>query len=225
MDGSNSSEDRLQIEVGDRTVSAIKTSPGGPSRFTFVYAPGAGSNIEDPFGQFLSLRLACEGITTVRFQFPYMEAGKRPPDRPPLLQETWRAAIRVARSDNGKLIVGGRSMGGRVASQVVSQGTQVDGLALFAYPLHAPAKPTVWRDEHLPDIGVPTFFCSGDRDNFASPNELNTVTSKIPNPTVHILSGADHGFAVLKASGRSRQDVWDDALEAILGWLEAASFG
>ena len=106
-----------------------------------VYAPGAGSNLNDPFGRYLAQHLAGAGISTVRFQFPYMEDRKRRPDPPRLLEETWREVIRIVRPSSGRLVIGGRSMGGRIASQVVAQGTKVDGLALFAYPLHPPSNP------------------------------------------------------------------------------------
>ena len=111
-------------------------------------------------------------------------------------------------------------MGGRIASQVVAQGVEATALALFAYPLHSPGKPSQWRDEHLPEINVPTLFCSGTRDTFATPEELETVAARIPDATVHILDGADHGFSVLKSSNRARQDVWDEAIEVMLQWID-----
>ena len=213
-------DENLEIPVGNLTVSAIRTSPDDDARFTFVYAPGAGSNINDPFAKYLASRLAAAGASTVRFQFPYMEAGKRRPDRPALLEETWRAVIDGIQLDPENLIVGGRSMGGRIASQVVAQGTQVAALALFAYPLNPPYNPAVSRDGHLPDINVPTLFCSGTRDNFASPVNLTAVAAKMKNATVHELDGADHGFAVLKSSSRTREDVWTEAVDVMLGWVE-----
>ena len=217
------SDEKYTISVGERTVSAIRTSPDGDARFTFVYAPGAGSNINDPFGQYLSARLPAAGASLVRFQFPYMEAGKRGPDRPPLLEATWRAVIDTFRGDSGKLVVGGRSMGGRIASQVAAQGTQVNGLALFAYPLNPPSNRAVTRDSHLPDIGVPTLFCSGTRDNFATPDDLIAVAGRMPNAAFHELDGADHGFAVLKRSGRAREDVWKEAADVLLDWFDGIS--
>ena len=98
------SDEKYTITVGDKTVSAIRTSPDGDARFTFVYAPGAGSNINDPFGEYLSARLSAAGASLVRFQFPYMEAGRRGPDRPPLLEETWRQVISSIQPITGKLV-------------------------------------------------------------------------------------------------------------------------
>jgi predicted alpha/beta-hydrolase family hydrolase len=217
------SDENYQITVGDKTVPAIRTSPDGDARFTFVYAPGAGSNIKDPFGEYLSARLPDAGASLVRFQFPYMETGKRAPDRPPLLEATWRAVIDTFRADSDKLVVGGRSMGGRIASQVAAQGTEVDAVALFAYPLNPPGKRAAPRDGHLPDIAVPTLFCSGTRDSFATPDDLTAVAGRMPNGAFHVLDGADHGFAVLKRSGRAREDVWKEAADVLLEWFEGIS--
>ncbi len=213
-------DEKFEIQVGERTVSAIRTLPVEEDKFTLVYAPGAGSNISDPFGRYLSSRLAERGGSTVRFQFPYMEASKRRPDRPLLLQETWRAVIGGIQPGINKLVVGGRSMGGRIASEVVAHGTQVDALILFAYPLNPPYNRTISRDGHLADIEAPTLFCSGTRDNFASPADLKAAASKVPNATVHELEGADHGFTVLNTSGRTREDVWNEAADVMLEWLE-----
>jgi hypothetical protein len=201
-------------------ITCIRTPAAGRGTgWTFVYAPGAGSNIRDPFGDAAAAALAAAGIATVRFQFPYMEAGRRAPDRPPLLEATWRAVIDAARADASRLVVGGRSMGGRIASQVVAQGVAVDALALFAYPLHSPGKPEQLRIEHLAAITAPVLFCSGTRDAFASPDELRAAAKGMRRAKVHLLEAADHGFAVPKASGRTREQVWAEAVSAMMTWL------
>ena len=213
-------EERLQFTVKDRMVSGLRVLPENEaSAYTLVYAPGAGSNLQDPFGNYLAEHLGRSGITTIRFQFPYMEEANRRPDPPGLLEETWKEVIRITLLINGKLVVGGRSMGGRIASQVVAQGMDVDALALFAYPLHPPSNPGKRRDGHLPKISVPTLFCSGTRDPFASAEELAEAASKVPKATVHHLNEADHGFAVLKSSGRTRTDVWVEAVDSRLSWI------
>ena len=197
-------EERIQIEVSQgRTVTAIRTTPDDPGDRLFIYAPGAGSNINDGFGAFVSRNLAKKRISTLRFQFPYMEAGKRRPDSPSVLEETWRRAMRAAEPDGLRLAIGGRSMGGRIASQIVASGTEADGLALFAYLLRPPWRPEQLRDKHLGDIGLPTAH----------------GRSEVPQATVHILEGADHGFNVLKCSGRTRDEVWGEAADALLDWL------
>jgi predicted alpha/beta-hydrolase family hydrolase len=215
-------EKRLQVSLPDGAgVSAIQTGPaGGGDGTLFVYAPGAGSNLRDPFGGFLASSLADAGLCLLRFQFPYMEAGRSLPDRSPVLETTWRAVIAAARERSATLVIGGRSMGGRIASQVVA-GSDVDvaGLALFAYPLHQPGKPERTRDAHFASIGVPTLFCSGTRDSFATPVELEAAGAAVQQPTFHFIVGADHGFNVLKASGLTREDVWQEAAEILLDFL------
>jgi predicted alpha/beta-hydrolase family hydrolase len=201
------------------TLTTARTEAQGKQRALFIYAPGAGANVHDPFGRYLAPRLAEHGIETVRIQFPYMEAKKRRPDPPTVLEATWRAAIDALRPRRGTLIAGGRSMGGRIASQVVAQGASVDALALFAYPLHPPGRPERMRDAHLPQIAVPTLFCSGTRDAFASPDELRAAAAKVSRATVHLLEHADHAFAAPKASGRTREDIWSEAAEAMIRWL------
>jgi uncharacterized protein len=213
-------EETRQIALPDgRGVTAIWMPAAGTSRWTFVYAPGAGSNVRDPFAELAARELAPHGVATLRFQFPYSEEGRKAPDREPVLEATWRAAIQNARALGGRLVVGGRSMGGRIASQVVAQGEAVDALALFAYPLHAPGRPERRRDAHLAKISGPTLFCSGTNDAFASADELSELTSVVARSELHLLDGADHGFAVLKSSGRTRNDVWMEATEALRDWL------
>lgn len=219
----------FKLTVRDKILTARVSVPNarGPDgqKVTVIYAPGAGSNINDPFGAFLSDRLSEEGISTVRFQFPYMEAGTRRPDSPALLEETWREIVGFFRPPASRLVIGGRSMGGRIASRIVATGAQVDGLALFAYPLHPPnnrarSNPSQPRNEHFPDISVPTLFCSGTRDRFGTPEELRAAAANVPEATVSLLDGADHGFAVLKSSGRTREDVWSEASENMVSWLD-----
>jgi len=215
-------EETFPIAIGDgRSVTAVRTpAEGSRSSWLFVYAPGAGSNVHDPFGVLACRHLAARGISSVRFQFLYMEARKRSPDSPPVLEATWRAAIEAVRTPGLRLVIGGRSMGGRIASQVVAQGVKVEALALFAYPLHPPGRPFQVRDQHLPAIEVPTLFCSGTNDAFASPDELRAAASKVRQSTVHFLEGADHGFAVPKSSGRARDDVWAEAVGVLRDWLQ-----
>lgn len=200
-------------------VTAVRHSPTADTRWTFVYAPGASAGIEDPFGVFACTALATRGVTAVRFQFPYRERGRGGPDRPPVLEATWRAVIEAFRGE-GKLCAGGRSMGGRVASQVVAQGVAVDALALFAYPLHPPGRPQQARDEHLPSIRARSLFVSGTRDAFGSPGELRSAASKVRRSSVHLLDEADHGFNVPKRTGRTRADVHAEAVETLLRWLK-----
>jgi predicted alpha/beta-hydrolase family hydrolase len=221
MSGSVRRETKFRIHVGDNmTVTAVRSAPPGAPAWVCVYAPGAGSNIDDPFGRFLAAVLPERAVQVVRFQFPYMEAGRRGPDRPPLLEATWRAALDAVRVPGVRLCVAGRSMGGRIASQVLARGAKADALALFAYPLHPPGKPEQRRDEHLASLRVRTLFCSGTRDTFAAPDELREAAGLVKRAKVHLLEAADHGFAVQKASGRTREDVYREAAHVLLSWLK-----
>ncbi len=212
--------DAITIALPDgRAVSGLWTPAEAAPRWCVVYAPGAGAKLSDGFGLALAEALPPQGIGVLRFQFPYTEEGRRLPDRLPVLEATWTAAIRFARDRGGRLVAGGRSMGGRIASQVVGKGEAVDGLALFAYPLHPPGRPDQRRDAHLPRIAVPTLFCSGTNDAFATPEELRAAAALIPRVTVHLLRQADHGFHVAKRTGRTRQEVWDEAIAALVTWL------
>ena len=133
--------------------------------------------------------------------------------------ESWRAVIDAIRGDGAKLALGGRSMGGRVASMVHADGVPCDALALFAYPLHPPGRPDKMRDEHLPSVRARTLFVSGTNDAFGSPDELRAAAAKVKRATVHMLEAADHGFNVKKASGRTKADVYEEAAGAMIRWL------
>jgi predicted alpha/beta-hydrolase family hydrolase len=214
-------DEAFEVAVeGAGTVSALRTAPEQTrSDLVFIYAPGAGSNLNDPFGAFCARRLATENIATWRFQFPYMQAKRGGPDRPPVLEATWWAVLRQALTGGGRVVISGRSMGGRIASYVAAQQAPIAGLALFAYPLHPPGRPQLTRDAHLASINVPALFCSGTRDTYASPDELRSAASLLKQSSVHLLEGADHGFAVLKSSGRSRDDVYEEAVAALLSFI------
>jgi predicted alpha/beta-hydrolase family hydrolase len=210
---------KVEVRPGN-VISAVRTAPKGNAAWTFIYAPGAGANINDPFGKHLAATLPPRGVAIVRFQFPYMEAGRSGPDRPDVLDATWRAVIEATRPVGGKLAVGGRSMGGRIGSMVAAAGVKADAVALFAYPLHPPGKPQQLRTEHLPAIKARTLFVSGTNDAFAAPDELRAAASLVKRSSVHLLEGADHGFAVRKSSGRTKQDVFDEAIDAMIRWLK-----
>jgi predicted alpha/beta-hydrolase family hydrolase len=187
-----------------------------------VYAPGSGADLRDGFGRWAARSLAEAGIGCLRFQFPYSEAGRRIPDRPPVLEATWRAAVETARQYSDRVVVGGRSMGGRIASQIVAQGVAVEGLALFAYPLHPPGRPDQLRDAHLDRIAVPTLFISGTNDVFGTPDELRRAANRVPGAVLHFLEGADHSYRAPKRLGRSQEELWREAIATTIAWLLSA---
>jgi predicted alpha/beta-hydrolase family hydrolase len=168
----------------------------------FVAAHGAGSHMEHPSMRQLSGVLTRHGFDVVRFNFDYREKGSRVPDRMPRLQERFSAVAEKARSESGskKLIIGGRSMGGRVASMLAADGFACDGLLLLAYPLHPAGKPEKPRDAHLPKIKVPVLCINGTRDALCSqPLMLKSIQGL--RWDMQWLEGTGHSFAVTDAIG------------------------
>jgi uncharacterized protein len=154
-----------------------------------------------------------------RFNFPYREKGAARPDPMPVLKES--IAVEAARAPNGaKLILGGRSMGGRAASMLAAEGFACDGLLLFAYPLHPAGKPDRLRDAHLAQIGVPVLCFNGTRDALCTRELMEAAVGGLPNWTMHWLEGADHSFRVLKSSGRTDAEVYAEVGAAVARWLE-----
>jgi predicted alpha/beta-hydrolase family hydrolase len=158
--------------------------------------PGAGSDRDHSslraLDDALSPRIAVE-----RADFPYRKAGKKAPDRPPVLLESVRteAAALVARAHvrAGRLVLGGRSMGGRICSMAVADGLPARGLVLLSYPLHPPGRPDRLRTEHLPQLDLPCLFIHGTRDPFGTPDEIRAASESIPGPVTHIwIDGAGH---------------------------------
>jgi len=189
---------------------------------TLVFAHGAGGHRDDRGMLALSQVLARLGIEVVRFNFPYREAGAKRPDRMPVLKASMRKAIEGVR---GKpLLIGGRSMGGRVATMLAAEGFACDGLLLFAYPLHPAGQPQKLRDAHLPEIRVPVLCFNGTRDALCRRDLMEKVLEKTRGWTMHWLEGADHSFHVLKSSGRTDGEVLAEVEEASAKWLRSAPF-
>jgi predicted alpha/beta-hydrolase family hydrolase len=188
----------------------------------FVCAHGAGGNMLDGGMQKTAKALVSRGVNLVRFNFLYKEKKSGRPDPMPKLQECFAAVVERTRSELNpeKLIIGGRSMGGRAASMMAAEGYDCDGLLLYAYPLHPAGQPAKLRDAHLPSIKVPVLCFSGTRDPLCTPslmeNALKTVTT---DWTMHWVEGADHSFHVLKSSGRTDSEVMDEIANASRAWI------
>ena len=160
-----------------------------------LLAPGASADASQPALVAIDKAATAAGVVVVRMDFPYRKAGKRAPDRAPVLVQAVveEAAGLAPRVD--RLILGGRSMGGRMCSVAVAEGTAAAGLVLISYPLHPPGRPDRLRTEHFPLLGVPCLFVSGTRDAFGSPEELEAATQAIPAPvTHHWIEGKSHGL-------------------------------
>lgn len=164
-------------------------------RLGLLLAPGAGAGRDQPALVAIDLRASEEGVDVVRMDFPYRKAGRRSPDRPPVLLAAVAEEAAALRSRVRRIVLGGRSMGGRMCSMAVADGLEADGLVLISYPLHPPGRPERRRDEHFPSLKVPCLFISGTRDQFGTPEELVGATDSIPGPVTHQwVEGKDHGL-------------------------------
>ncbi|HEX2827973.1 MAG TPA: alpha/beta family hydrolase [Burkholderiales bacterium] len=210
------------ISVGlDATVARYEPATAS-RRATFVCAHGAGGHMDDRGMLALVRELRGRGLDVVRFNFLYRAKGAKAPDRMPLLQDCYKAVIERARTELApeKLLIGGRSMGGRTASMLAADGYGCDGLLLFAYPLHPAGKPEKLRDEHLPRIRVPVLCFNGTRDTLCTQALMEQTLERLGTSwTMHWLDGADHSFHVLKSSGRSDAAVLDEVGDACERWL------
>jgi hypothetical protein len=170
--------------------------------------------------------LARRGVQVLTFNFPYMEARRRAPDPAGALEQAIADAVRAAgeRTDIAglPLFAGGKSMGGRIASQAAAHGLLpgVKGLLFLGYPLHPPGRPAQLRDRHLPDVAVPMLFVQGSRDTFGTPEELRPVLDRLAaRATLVVVDGGDHSFAVPKSAGRSQDQVMASILDAAADWM------
>jgi predicted alpha/beta-hydrolase family hydrolase len=164
-----------------------------------LLTPGASANRNQPSLVALDDALSAEGIVVERMNFPYTEAGRRAPDKPPVLIQVVRdgaaALTKRAKTRPGSVALGGRSMGGRICSMAVAEGLPAAALVLISYPLHPPGKPDQLRIQHFPAIEVPCLFVSGTRDAFGTPDELERATKAIKGPVTHVwVDGGDHSL-------------------------------
>jgi predicted alpha/beta-hydrolase family hydrolase len=179
-----------------------------------LLAPGAGSNRDNPC--LVAIERAVAPLPVTRMDFPYRKAGRQAPDRAPVLVAAVVAEaaelVRKARVKPGRLVLGGRSMGGRMCSMAVAEGLPARGLVLVSYPLHPPGQPAKLRVEHLPLLDVPCLFVHGTKDPFGTPVELEAATAAIPGDVTHVwVDGKGHD---LKGADRMVAD-------AVAGWLKA----
>ena len=226
--------DRLTIDVeGEGAVSALLRLPPG-ARALLVLAHGAGAGMTHPFMETVADVLADRGVGTLRYQFPYMEQGKRRPDRAPVAVAAVRAAVEAAgtraaaagddRDRPLPIFAGGKSFGGRMTSTAAAESPlpEVRGLVFLGFPLHPAGRPGTERARHLGDVTVPMLFVQGTRDRLADLELLRPVIDELgPDATLHVVDGADHGFDVLKRSGRTEADVMAEIGDAVAGWTRS----
>lgn len=180
-----------------RSRSPAPSLPGPPAGV--LLAPGASAGRDQPALVHLDDALSQAGLAVERMDFPYRLAGRRAPDRPEVLVaavvEAATALAARVKAGTGRLVLGGRSMGGRMCSLAVAGGLEAAALVLISYPLHPPGRPERLRTEHFPALRLPCLFVSGTGDAFGSRDELESATATIPGPvTHHWVVGGDHGL-------------------------------
>ena len=164
-----------------------------------LLTPGASANRTQPSLVAIDEAVTALGVVVERMNFPYTDAGRKAPDRPPVLLDAVRtgaaALAEKAKAKPADLFLGGRSMGGRICSTAVADGLPARGLVLVSYPLHPPGKPDKLRTDHFPQLDVPCLFVSGTKDTFGTPAELEAATQAIPGDVTHVwIEGGDHGL-------------------------------
>lgn len=188
-----------------------------------ILAHGAGAGMDSAFMQYFASMLSERGIAVTLFNFPYMilrtkDGKKRPPDRAPKLLEHFRSVV-IEQKSGGKLVIGGKSMGGRMASMLIAETPALaDGLVVLGYPFHAPGKPEKLRTEHFEAIKTPTLVLQGERDTFG--NQALVETLNLPeNMRVSWVPDGDHSFKPRKASGFTETENWAAAVDEIAGFI------
>ena len=210
--------------VGQQTTAVFTPSSDGPGSTVFVCGHGAGGHMDDAAMLAVCGRLLGCGVGIVRFNFVYRENKLSRPDPMPQLRACFEAVVAHARTElqPERLIIGGRSMGGRVASMLAADSYACDALLLLAYPLHPAGQPHKLRDAHLQRIDVPVLCINGTRDALCTRELMQRVVDRLDHRwTMHWLEGADHSFRVLKSAGRTDDDVLDEVAEVSKRWLQS----
>lgn len=216
------------FDLGEgQTVSGVVALParGGNNGTVVILGHGAGNDMTNPFLSAVHAGLAERGYTAVKFNFPYKERRGKAPDPAPVLERCWRHVIDAVRADEEigarHIVIGGKSMGGRMASHVAAQGADVAGLVFLGYPLHPPGKTDKLRTAHLGQIAVPMLFFAGTRDPLCNLDLLRTTIDGLKAPiTLKVIEGGDHSFKVLKSMKRADDDVWREIVDDTAAWLK-----
>jgi predicted alpha/beta-hydrolase family hydrolase len=243
----------ITINERDSITALLYAAQKGRAGTTLILGHGAGANQLHPFMRLFGGGLSERGLDVLTFNFQYMEQGRRVPDQKAKLEACYHAVIEVARNHKklkgNRLVIGGKSMGGRIASQVAatllecggltplsdavpkstrkvssqvapSTGASIAALLFLGYPLHPPGKPEQLRDAHLPQITAPMLFVQGSRDAFGTPDELRaTIKKHHLRATLHVVEGGDHSLKVPKTSGLTQADVYTSTLDTISSCL------
>ncbi len=222
---------RLPVDEGQNTyVSAVLDLPEEPRDAVVLLAHGAGAPLDSTFMRYVARDLCARGLTVMRFHYPYMErrvreGRTRPPDRKPVLEAAHANATAYVRErfPKHRLVLAGKSLGGRIGTLLAAKGEDCAGLVLFGYPLHPPRRPDRLRKEHFPAIPQPALFLQGTRDPLCDLDLLKEALATFGGvATLRIIEGGDHSFEVLKRSGRTTEEAWSELGEHVDAWLQAS---
>ena len=219
----------IKVNEGDAVTAMLYAAPKKLRMgVTFILSHGAGAGQLHPFMRLFASGLAERGIDVLTFNFVYMEQRRSVPDPKAKLESCYLAVIEAAtrhkKLKGNHLAIGGKSMGGRIASQVAAEPESADEIAtlvFLGYPLHPPGRPDKLRDAHLPEIKAPMLFVQGSRDIFGTPEELRAVFKKHHlSPTLHVVEGGDHSLKVPKSLGVTQDQVYASVMDTIAVWLQ-----
>ena len=220
--------EQLRIDINDYqsvTSNVYAAKPKGRLGVTLILGHGAGAGQSSGFMVSFATELALRGIDAVTFNFFYSEHGRGAPDPNDKLEACYRAVIEGVRNHKklarNKVAIGGKSMGGRIASQVAAAGAEdIAALVFLGYPLHPPGKPENARSKHLPSIKSPMLFVQGSRDAFGTAEELRQVVKKLSSATLYVVEGGDHSLKVPKSSGKTQDQVYKEVQDEIARWIK-----
>jgi predicted alpha/beta-hydrolase family hydrolase len=222
--------EKLEIAVNDHeSVTALLYPAAKRQRMgvTVILGHGAGANQLSAFMVTAAEGLAARGCDVMTFNFIYKERGRGVPDPPARLESCYQAVIKTAQRNRklkkNRLVIGGKSMGGRIASQVAAVASEgIAGLVFLGYPLHPPGRPDKLRDAHLKEIHAPMLFVQGARDTFGTTEEIRAVIKRLRLPaTVYPIEGGDHSFKVPKSLGVLQEKVYEVIMDEVAGWLRS----
>ncbi len=223
MDTARDSAVRIQVSATEQINGLYRDVADAAA--TLILAHGAGAPMTHQHMQAIADALAAEGIATLRFNFPYMDAGRNRTDAVPVCVACFRAAVDDARTRATRpVFVGGHSFGGRMSSHFLSEAGDrgVLGGIYFSFPLHMPEKPAVTRAAHMSSIAVPQLLLSGTRDGMARPDLLEGVVATLPDARIHWLDTADHSFKILKRTRTVTEDVYSEAARVAAAFVRSA---
>ena len=219
----------LVIPLEGSAATTAVVYPAERAAATLILGHGAGAGQRSAFMVDFATALSSMGVDVVTFNFLYTEQGRKIPDRAPALEACYRSVIDAVRAavDTARraLFIGGKSMGGRIATQVAAADPQlrIAGLVLLGYPLHPPGRPTERRDKHLPAIARPMLFVQGTRDAFGTPDELGAVLGTInPAPLMHVVERGDHSFKLSRKDPAAQAAIYADVQRAIVTFVSSA---